>query len=254
MDVNYLAAAVLVVATLAFLVRSGVYSLTPYMLLGVALWACVYASGMHATLAGVILALFIPTRPPADLHALMLQANAIVAAEARRSGDVLRHGPSVPALRALDAIHDRLESPADRLLRHAGARSTYIVLPVFALANAGVAVDAAVMSGHEELMLAITAGLVVGKPLGLFAASALAVILGLAIKPAEYSWLQLLGAGALAGIGFTMSLFIAGQAFTTPADFDAAKIAVFGASILSALIGGAILWVAALGGERENGG
>jgi Na+:H+ antiporter, NhaA family len=202
----------------------------------------VHAAGLHATLAGVLLALFIPTRPPANLMALTTQANTILAAEARRSREVLQHGPSIPALRSLDAIHDRLESPADRLLRHAGARSSYIVLPLFALANAGVAMSLSVIGGHETLMLATVAGLVVGKPLGIVAASALAVGLGLAVKPAGYSWRQLAGAGALAGIGFTMSLFIAGQAFPDAGDFSAAKIAVFAASILSALVGVAILW------------
>jgi NhaA family Na+:H+ antiporter len=99
-----------------------------------------------------------------------------------------------------------------------------------------------VFDGREMLMAAIAAGLVVGKPLGLICASALAVKLGVAVKPAEYSWRQLSGAGALAGIGFTMSLFIAGQAMPGPADFAAAKIAIFAASILSALIGVALLW------------
>ena len=111
------------------------------------------------------------------------------------------------------SIHDRLESPADRLLRHAGARSSYVVLPLFALANAGVVMTADVLAGHQPLMLAIIVGLVIGKPFGLVVASAIAVWLGVAVKPKEYSWCQLCGAGALAGIGFTMSLFIAGQAF-----------------------------------------
>jgi len=118
---GYLAAAAAVVVALALLSRSKVYLLSPYILLGVALWAFVYAGGLHATLAGVVLALFIPTRPPADLAALMTQASTIIASEARHEGEVLRHGPSTPALHALDAIYDRLESPADRLLRHAGA-------------------------------------------------------------------------------------------------------------------------------------
>jgi NhaA family Na+:H+ antiporter len=83
---------------------------------------------------------------------------------------------------------------------------------------------------------------VVGKPAGFMIAPALAVWSGVAIKPPGYSWRQLLGAGALAGIGFTMSLFIAGQAMPSADDFAAAKIAVFGASILSALIGVALLW------------
>ena len=206
------------------------------------LWACVLASGLHATLAGVILALFIPTRQPPNLTALMVQADAILTSEARRSGEILRHGPSLPAMRALEAIHDRLESPADRLLRNAGGPSSYVVLPLFALANAGVAITADVLTGHEPLMLAIIAGLVIGKPLGLVSASVLAVRLGIATKPDEYSWRQLIGAGALAGIGFTMSLFIASQAFPTETDFAAAKIAVFAASIASAILGVAILW------------
>ena len=137
----YLAAAAAVVVALALMSRSKVYLLSPYILLGVALWAFVYAGGLHATLAGVVLALFIPTRPPADLAALMTQASTIIASEARHEGEVLRHGPSTPALHALDAIYDRLESPADRLLRHAGARSSYAVLPIFALAGAGVERD-----------------------------------------------------------------------------------------------------------------
>jgi NhaA family Na+:H+ antiporter len=239
---GYLAAGAVAIAALALLNHWRIYSITPYTILGIVLWACVHGGGLHATLAGVILALFIPTRPPPDLQALRMQANTILDAEADRSGEVLRQGPSLPALRALDAIHDRLESPADRLLRHAGARSSYVVLPLFALANAGVALTTQVIHGHEPLMLAIMAGLVVGKPLGLVGASALAVWVGLAVKPSEYSWRQLIGAGALAGIGFTMSLFIAGQAFPSDTDFTAAKIAVFSASVISALIGVAILW------------
>ena len=242
---GWLAAAALITGALALLNRSRVYRVAPYMLLGIALWACVHAGGLHATLAGVVLALFIPTRPPPDLPTLMVQADTIVAAEARRGDEVLRHGPSVPALQALDAIHDRLESPADRLLRHAGARSSYVVLPLFALANAGVAMTTEVLAGRELLMVAIMAGLVIGKPLGLAAAAALAVRLGLAVKPDAYSWRQVAGAGALAGIGFTMSLFIAGQAFPAAADFAAAKIAVFAASVLSSIIGVALLWGAA---------
>jgi NhaA family Na+:H+ antiporter len=241
-DFTYLAAVAVIIAVLALLNHSRVYTVTPYMLLGIALWVCVHAGGLHATLAGVILAIFVPTRPLPNLTSLMAQANTIVAAEARHSGEVLRHGPSVPALRALDAIHDRLESPADRLLRYAGARSSYIVLPLFALANAGVVMTTEVLRGHESLMLAIIGALVIGKPLGIALASVLAVWTGVAIKPDEYSWPQLIGAGALAGIGFTMSLFIAGQAFPASSDFAAAKVAVLAASVLSALIGAAVLW------------
>ena len=240
----YLTAAVPLVAALAALNRSHVYTLFPYVVVGVALWASVLASGLHPTLAGVILALFIPTRPPPNLISLTTQAHTIIDAEAERGGEVLRHGPSVPALRALDAIHDRLESPADRLLRNAGARSSYLVLPLFALANAGVVLSPGIFGGRERLVAAIIAGLTIGKPLGIFGLSALAVWLKVAVKPREYSWARLAGAGAPAGIGFTMSLFIAGQAFGVEADFEAAKIAVFAASVLSAAIGVTLLSIA----------
>ncbi len=136
---------------------------------------------------GVVLAAFIPTRPPPNLHALRAQADAILIAESRR-GDVLRGGPSAPAMRA---------------------------------------------------------------PIGIVGASALAVRLGVAAKPAAYTWRQLAGAGALADIGFTMSLFIAGQAFPDAGDFAAAKIAVFIASVLAAVIGVAMLWNGA--GQRPQG-
>ena len=91
-------------------------------------------------------------------------------------------------------------------------------------------------------MAAIVAGLVIGKPIGVFLAAAAVVRAGIAVKPAEYTWRQLGGAGALAGIGFTMSLFIAGQAFPSATDLSTAKIAVFAASSLSAVVGTGLLW------------
>jgi Na+/H+ antiporter NhaA len=120
-------------------------------------------------------------------------------------------------------------------------RSSYVVLPLFALANAGVVLDFDVLEGRGPLFAAIAAALVLGKPLGMTLFCAAAVWLRLAAKPAEYSWRQLVGAGALSGIGFTMSLFIAAEAFPMTADFSAAKMAVFAASFAAAVAGVAIL-------------
>ncbi|SCX85572.1 Na+/H+ antiporter NhaA [Nitrosospira sp. Nsp13] len=239
---SYLAGAAAITGLLALVNRSGIYRASPYVFLGIGLWACIHASGIHATLAGVILALFIPTRPPPNLRALMLQADAILTAETKRDKEVMRYGPSEPSLEALDAIHERLESPAERMLRHVAPRSSYVVLPLFALVNAGVAVETGALGDQMALMFGTAVALVVGKPLGFVAAAALAVWLGIATKPATYSWRQLAGAGALAGIGFTMSLFIASQAFELESDFAAVKIAIFAGSIISAIIGTAILW------------
>src|SRR5690606_26303825 len=101
------------------------------------------------------------------------------------------------------------------------------VLPIFALANAGVIWSSDVFQEHGRLVSAIALALVFGKPIGIVAASWIAVRCGIAVKPAAYSWRQLIGAGALGGIGFTMSLFIAGLAFSDPTDYSGAKIAIF---------------------------
>jgi NhaA family Na+:H+ antiporter len=173
----------------------------------------------------------------------MAQAEAILQVETRLSKErVLRHGLSESALRSLDSIYGRIESPADKLLRSAEPWSSYAVLPIFALANAGVLLSLGVFKTHTWLMLAIIVGLVIGKPLGIFLGSWLAVYFRIAVKPDEYSWRQVLGVGALGGIGFTMSLFIAGEAFPEAKDFGAAKIAIFIASLLAALVGISILW------------
>jgi NhaA family Na+:H+ antiporter len=201
-----------------------------------------HEAGLHATLAGVILAVLIPTRPPADLKALLAQAATVIQLEDRHLGEAMRPGPSGPALQKLDAIHARIDSPADKLLRSVEPWSSYLVLPIFALANAGVAWSPDVLQGQGRVMCAIALGLVVGKPTGIVVASWLAVRIGFAVKPDAYSWRQLVGAGTLGGIGFTMSLFIAGQAFPDPADYSAAKIAIFVASLIAGGLGTAILY------------
>ena len=116
------------------------------------------------------------------------------------------------------------------------------MLPIFALANAGVAWSMDVFEGQARLMCAIALGLVLGKPIGIVLASWLAARTGLAVKPDAYSWRQLCGACALGGIGFTMSLFIAGMSFPNQGDYAAAKIAIFLASLIAAVVGAIILW------------
>ena len=242
-DLRYLLASLGVIGLLGTLNRLGVYRSPPYALVGLLLWACLHGAGIHATLAGVILAAVTPTRPPPNLLALMAQIEAVIRAEAKRVGEAILHqGPSETALRTFNTIHDRIESPASKLLRLVEPWSSYVVLPVFALANAGVALSLDVFEGHGRLMTGIILGLVLGKPIGIFATSWLAVRFNIAVKPEAYSWRQLLGAGALAGIGFTMSLFIAGQAFQNPRDYFAAKIAVFIASLVAGVTGVLILW------------
>lgn len=238
----YLIAGAAVVVLLIALNRVGVHSTLPYAVCGIVLWFFLHEAGLHATLAGVILAVLIPTRPPANLNALLAQAATVIHEEESHRGEAMRRGPSEPALRTLDTIHARIESPADKLLGSVEPWSSYLVLPIFALANAGVAWSGDVFQENGRLIGAITLGLVVGKSIGIVAAAWLAVRSGIAVKPEAYSWRQLIGAGALGGIGFTMSLFIAGLAFPNRADYAAAKIAIFIASVIAAVLGTIILY------------
>jgi NhaA family Na+:H+ antiporter len=166
----------------------------------------------------------------------------VIHLEDSHTGEAMRPGPSEPALLTLDAIHARIESPADKMLRSAEPWSSYLVLPIFALANAGVVWSVDVFEGQGRLISAITLGLVLGKPIGIVLAAWIAVCAGIAEKPEAYTWRQLCGAGALGGIGFTMSLFIAGMAFPEQVDYAAAKIAIFLASLTAGGLGVLILW------------
>ena len=252
-NLQYTAASIATTAVMIMFNRGGIYAPLPYALLGIVLWGCLHGAGLHPTLAGVIVAALTPTRPPGNLRALMAQAETVIGHELRRAEEgVLRHGPSEPTLRALDAIHDRIESPASKLLRSVEPWSSYFVLPLFALANSGLAWSAVVLQGHERLVSAIVLGLVLGKPIGMALGAALAVRLGIAVKPQEYSWVQMIGAGALAGIGFTMSLYIAHKAFPDESDFAAAKVGIFLASLIAGGLGTALLWRAAKSESGKN--
>ena len=253
----WLAVSIALGGALYLLNRARVYTVLPYAIVGVALWFALHESGVHATLAGVMLATAIPTRPPANLRALVAQAQAVIASESKNSA--MKSGPSDAALSALDAIHDRIESPASKFLRGVEPWSSYFVLPLFAFANAGLAWSPEVVRGRGALVAAVVIALVAGKLAGILLGAWLAVRLGIGEKPPSYNWRHVAGTGALGGIGFTMSLFIAGQALTGD-DFGAAKVAVFAASLLAGVLGVAILWkrapeiaVAAMSDAAESG-
>lgn len=211
-DLNLMAlgGAVLVLAALFGLNRAGVRKLAPYLLLGAVLWVLVLQSGIHATLAGVLLALMIP----------------------------IKVTPAEP-----EASHD--ESPLHRL-EHALARPVaFAVVPIFGFANAGVSFAGVTPSVLvEPLTLGVAAGLVVGKLIGVFGTVGLLVKTGLADLPAAASWSQTLGVSLLCGIGFTMSLFIGLLAFDDPALQDRVKFGILAGSAIAGLAGYLVLRVA----------
>ena len=177
----------------------GIRRLWPYLLVGVVLWFFVHSSGVHATIAGVVLAFTIP---------------------ARSSG-----GTPAPLLRLEHSLHNF---------------SAFVLMPLFAFANAGVKIELSVQ--HAEIGFGILAGLLFGKPLGIMIAALIAVKMGIARLPQAVNWTSLIGYGFLAGIGFTMSLFIAMLAFNDPALVDAAKRGIITGSLLSGIAGAIMLW------------
>ena len=227
LDPVALGVAALMVVAAAGCLRARIWSPGVYIVLGVACWVATYESGVHATLAGVAFGLLAPARPraPSDV--------------ARTWAGDLSDEPTAAELRSLTTVATEAVSVAERVQHRLHPVTSFVVVPIFALANAGVRVsgDALGGAGAGRVALGVALGLVVGKPLGITAASWLAVRSGLASLPAGVRWPQLAGAGAVAGIGFTVSLFIAGLAFDRPELDTAARIAVLAASVTASVVG-----------------
>jgi NhaA family Na+:H+ antiporter len=191
----------------------GIRRLWPYLLVGVVLWCFVHASGMHATIAGVALAFTIPM-------ALTSKGQQETVFALDRTSE----GVTAPVLRLEHALHNF---------------SAFVVMPLFAFANAGVKIDMSLQ--HSEIGFGILAGLLFGKPLGIMMFALLAVKTGIASLPQAVNWRSLLGYAFLAGIGFTMSLFIAMLAFDDMASVDAAKRGIIAGSLLAGVAGAVML-------------
>jgi NhaA family Na+:H+ antiporter len=228
---------------------TGVRNPLPYTLLGVALWLAFLQSGIHPTIAGVLLAFTIPARTRTRAQAFMAQCIAVLggisragtAAQPAEAGRLMSDHQQAAA-HTLEAIAERMQTPAQRMEHSVTPWATYLVLPLFALANAGVAFGGSVLDAlSSPVSLGIIAGLVLGKSLGLTLFSWLAIKVGLAVMPSRVTWPQLFSATWLAGIGFTMSLFITNSAFDSPSLLTTAKISILLASLLSATIGVALL-------------
>jgi NhaA family Na+:H+ antiporter len=217
--------------------RFGIRSIPVYFLLGGIIWLCFDASGIHATIAGVILGLMTPTRvwvSDARLRAVLGRVLAYPAGE-HWSGDTADRRDLRQAGRA---VSESL-SPVERLEIMLHPWVGFAIMPIFALANAGITIHGADF-GHS-VSVAIIVGLVLGKPIGVFAFSWLAVRCGLALLSPGLSWPYVAAGAFLTGIGFTMSLFIAGLAFE-PAILNAAKLGILSASIFAAVIGSLMLF------------
>jgi NhaA family Na+:H+ antiporter len=231
--------------TLAMLNRVGVKSTMPYLVLGVGVWMAVLYSGVHATIAGVLVAVTIPARAQADRRAFVETAHQALKAYEAAIGDQVVNGISQrqAATWALEVASEKAESPLQRLEHELHPWVSYLIMPVFALANAGVSFAGSSVGSvvSSPLTLGILIGLAVGKPLGITLMSWLAVRLRLADLPEGITFRHILGAGWLAGIGFTMALFIANLAFVDAAQLNAAKIGILTASAVAGMLGWTLL-------------
>jgi NhaA family Na+:H+ antiporter len=223
---------------LLFLNRTRIYWTLPYAVLGIMLWLGFFYSGLHPTIAGVLLAISIPTRSPTNTPALLSQCN-ILLEEIQISPEKAEQRRQSMA-KTLEHISERMLSPAQRLERDFHPWSIFIILPIFAFANAGVIINlSSIGLLLHPINLGIIFGLVVGKPLGISLFVFIATKLGVGELPHGVSWFQFISATFVAGIGFTMSIFISSAAFQdiNPELANIAKVGILFASLLASIIG-----------------
>ena len=238
--------AALLVILLIVLNAMGVRKLWPYLLTGIVLWYFVHESGVHATVAGVALAITIPTHTRINAVEFSRGARALLDRFDRtESGDflVLTSKGQQEALFALEHASEGVTAPILRLEHSLHNFSAFVVMPLFAFANAGVRIGS--RFENVGVTVGVLLGLVIGKPLGITAAAFGAVKSGLAQLPRGLGWLSLLGYAWLAGIGFTMSLFIAMLAFDDTGPVNAAKSGILAGSLLAGIAGAVVLRMAA---------
>jgi NhaA family Na+:H+ antiporter len=227
------------VAVLVGLRWLGVWRLTPYVLTGIALWLAVHASGVHATLAGVLLGLLLPSRPP----------EPEIVERTREYGRALRESPDAERAHLAGLAAAATVPAGARLLQALHRWTAYGVVPVFGLANAGVslALDTLRTAVTSPVTLGVAIALPVGKAIGVTIGTTVALRTGWGVLPGGVRWSHLMAGATLAGIGFTISLFITGLAFTDVQLREQATIGILGGSLIAAIVGVVLLRVL---GER----
>jgi NhaA family Na+:H+ antiporter len=240
-----LAVAAGLLVLVALLVRAGVWWLPLHIGLGLALWLAMWHSGVSPALAGVAMGLLTPARPTTLPEVASDRAGALAGA--------LAEDPRPPRLREMLREARGTVSLAERLAHDLHPLSAFVVVPLFALANAGVSLEreGLTAAGATAVLGGVVAGRILGKLAGIFAAAWLAVRLGLASPPAGTSWPQLAGVATVAGIGFTVPLFVAGLAFPDGSFLAPIKLGLLLASLVAGTAGSLVLVLAARGREAD---
>ncbi|NUN69431.1 MAG: Na+/H+ antiporter NhaA [Bacteroidetes bacterium] len=219
--------------------RLNIRSTAVYTLLGIGLWFCFLKSGVHATIAGVLLAATIPVRSKIDTAQFIEDTRSSVDALEQRQG----HTEENERIHHIAALSEAVQSPLHRFEHALQPAVAFFIMPLFAFANAGVTIQGSILDALlSPVGLGVSLGLIIGKQAGIFSFVWCAVRLNLAVLPAQVTWGMLYGMTWLCAIGFTMSLFIAGLAFGSPEPLVVSKIAILCASTVSAVIGYLLLY------------
>lgn len=243
-NLNFVALGISVglLALIAVMIRLGIRAGYVYLLLALAVWLAMFESGVHATIAGVALGFLTPARPFQRPAAVSAWASRLAASTA--DDEDPQHRDRVAEWLTLARLSRQAVSPLSRNEELLHPWTSYLILPLFALANAGVNLSEATASGIGSVTIGAALGLLIGKTVGIFSASWLAVRLRLGKLPSGVSLPLLLGAAIVGGIGFTVALFVSQLAFDVPALLSQAKIGVLGGSLVAAVLGSLVLAIA----------
>ncbi|AXH12852.1 Na+/H+ antiporter NhaA [Halarcobacter bivalviorum] len=235
---QYFIHAGIVYALIWILNKRGVTNLLPYLLLGIALWVYIHAIGIHATIAGVLLAFAIPISSKIDEKEFISDTRESIDEFEKNMDDVpvLNHH-QIDALETIGYGYDKVQNPLVRLEHNLHGLSAFFIMPLFAFSNAGVLIDFSTVHANLPIVLGVVLGLVFGKPVGILGFTYLAHKFNIVKKPDTISWSEILAVGFIAGIGFTMSIFITHLAFASEEVISAVKLGVFAASFVAAVIG-----------------
>ncbi|MBI2794003.1 MAG: Na+/H+ antiporter NhaA [Ignavibacteria bacterium] len=218
--------------------RIGIKSVMYYAIFGVALWVLILFSGIHPTIAGVVLALTIPADAKIDSVGFSERAADIIRKIRHKVVNDEEEGIQMDNVHALEEMCEAVQSPLHRIEHALQGWVSFAIIPVFALVNAGVVIDTSSLSKlYTPVGLGIVFGLFIGKQVGITAAVWGLVRLKLAVLPKNVSLLQIYGVSIICGIGFTMALFVANLAFVAPADLNISKLGIITGSLLSSIFG-----------------
>lgn len=236
----YLFASIGIVALLVLFNRLGIRRLDVYVGIGIALWFCVHHSGVHATIAAVALAFCIPVKPKIESKKfidIMHQMIVIFERKDKERTNILLDTQQMSAIDSLSHDFIKVQNPLLRLEHMLQPLCAFVIMPLFAFANAGVDIRAEIQFHIDHIMLGIILGLVIGKPLGILGLTYLCEKCKIATRPEGITWSHIFGAGLLAGIGFTMSMFVSNLAFNNIESANVAKVAILLASSIAGIIG-----------------